>query len=126
MTDEERTWLRQHFDRCAGWIQDALDRDLGTHELEDVWDAIAGGRAQLWPGEDYAVVTALEYHPRKVVLRYWLCGSDRLEDCLKAEPAIEKWAKEAGAVMGLIGGREGWKKALKGYRKAGVYLAKEF
>ncbi len=125
MTDAEREWLRQQFDRCAPWLQTALDRDIGTHEIDDVWRFIEAGKAQLWPGEKSAVVTALEYHPRKVVLRYWLCGGD-LEDCLKLEPGIEEWAKSAGAKTVVIGGRAGWLKALKGYRKAGVYLAKDF
>jgi hypothetical protein len=126
MTEEEGLWLRQQFDRCATWIQEALDRDAaGTHELEDVWAAIAGGRAQLWPNEKSVVVTTLEYLPRKVVLRYWLCGGDKLEDCLLAEPAIEKWAKEAGATLTFISGRPAWLKVLKGYRKAGVCLVKD-
>lgn len=125
MTDDERAWLRQQFDRCAPWIQAALDRDIGTHELDDVWQAIATGKAQLWARPNSAVVTALEYHPRKVVLRYWLCGGE-LEDCLKSEPAIENWAKSAGAKTVVIGGRRGWLKALRGYREAGAYMTKDF
>jgi hypothetical protein len=123
MTEEDLVWLRSEFDRCAPWIQAALDRDIGAFELEDVWNYIAAGKAQLWPQKESAVVTALEYFPRKTVLRYWLCGGD-LKDCLKVEPVIEKWAKEAGAVCAIIGGRRGWVKALKGYTENCVYMTK--
>ncbi len=125
MTEEDLKWLRDQFDRCGPWLQAALDRDIGAFELEDVWDHIATGKAQLWPSDKSAVVTSLEYWPRKVVLRYWLCGGE-LEDCLKLEPAIEAWAKQAGAVCGIIGGRKGWLKALKGYKQACVYMVKDF
>lgn len=125
MTEEELGWLRSEFNRCAPWLQAALDRDIGAFNLEDVWDYIASDKAQLWPGDKSAVVTALEYFPRKVVLRYWLCGGE-LEDCLKLEDAIEAWAKRSGAVCAIIGGRKGWLKALSGYKEACTFMVKEF
>lgn len=125
MTEAELAWLRSQFDRCSPWIQAALDRDIGAFELEDVWNYIAADKAQLWAGDNSAVVTALEYFPRKVVLRYWLCGGE-LEDCLKLEDAIEAWAKRAGAVCAIIGGRRGWLKALSDYREACVFMVKDF
>ncbi len=125
MTDEERAWLRAQFERCSPWLQEALDRDIGAFELEDVWQYISDGKAQLWVGPNSAVVTALEYFPRKVVLRYWLCGGT-LEDRELLETAIEAWAKEAGATTAIIGGRKGWLKALSGYREACTFMVKDF
>lgn len=125
MTEEDLRWLRGEFERCSPWIQAALDRDIGACNLEDVWDYIAAGKAQLWPLDKSVVVTALEYFPRKVVLRYWLCGGE-LKDCLKAEAAIETWAKKAGAACAIIGGRKGWLRALRGYREVYSYMAKDF
>ena len=125
MTPEVLRWLRKEFDRCAPWLQAALDRDIGAFELEDVWRYITEGKAQFWPLEKSAVVTALEYWPRKIVLRYWLCGGE-LEDCLKIESTIEAWAKKAGATCGIIGGRKGWLKALSGYRNAYTFMVKDF
>lgn len=125
MTDKELAWLRSEFDRCTPWIQAALDRDIGAFELEDVWQYIAEGKAQLWPTPNCAVVTALEHFPRKTVLRYWLCGGE-LEDCLKIESIIEAWAKGAGAVCGIIGGRKGWLKVLSGYKETCTFMVKDF
>lgn len=126
MTDEERAWLRSEFERCSPWIQAALDRDIGTHDLSDVWDYLADERAQLWPRPKSVVVTAVEYHPRKIVLRYWLCGGDELDDCLMSEAAIEAYGKKAGASCAVIGGRRAWVRALKDYREAGSYMVKDF
>lgn len=123
MTDEELTWLRAEFERCAPYIQKALDRDIGTHELPDVWDLIAANKAQLWPLPNSAVVTVLEYFPRKTVLRYWLCGGD-LKECLSIQDTIETWAKSAGAVDALIGGRPGWLGILPGFKKNAVFMTK--
>lgn len=128
MTDEDRAWLRSEFERCAPYIQKALDRDIGTHELPDVWDLIAAGKAQLWPLPNSAVVTVLEYFPRKTVLRYWLCGGKyqrgALKECLSIQDSIESWAKSAGAAGAVIGGREGWLGVLPGFKKTAVFMTK--
>lgn len=127
MTDEEKQWLRGQFERCAPWLQAALDRDIGTHELPDVWELIEGGKAQLWPSAKSAVVTALEYFPRKTLLRYWLCGgehNDGLDDCLSMQEMIENWAKRAGATVVGIGGRKGWLQKLPGFQINSVFMTK--
>jgi hypothetical protein len=123
MTDEELQWLRAQFERCSHWLQDALDRDIGAFELDDVWNYIATGKAQLWPLKNSAIVTALEYFPRKTVLRYWLCGGE-LEECVAATPAIEAWGKSAGATIALIGGRRGWLRVLPGFEENSVFMTK--
>lgn len=128
MTDEDQKWLRAEFTRCAPYIQMALDRDVGTHELPDVWALIADGKAQLWPLPNSAVVTVLEYFPRKIMLRYWLCGGDLekepLKECLATQDTIETWAKNAGATIALIGGRQGWLGVLPGFKKTAALMTK--
>lgn len=123
MTDEELRWLRSEFERCAVWIQAALDRDIGGFDLEDVWQLIATDRAQLWPLKQSAIVTVLEFFPRKTVLRYWLCGGE-LKECIVAQAAIGQWAKSAGATDAIIGGRKGWLRVLPGFKENCVFMTK--
>jgi hypothetical protein len=128
LTEAQLHWLRGEFDRCAGWIQEALDRDIGGFLLEDVWAWIADGRAQLWPLKQSAIVTTLDYYPRKVVLRYWLCGGEHnngLEECTAATDRIEQWAKRAGATDAMIGGRKGWLKVLPGFKENCTVMTKD-
>lgn len=123
MTDEDKEWLRSEFWRLAPQIQAALDRGMGGYDLSDVWDLIAGGKAQLWPLPNSAVVTVLEFFPRKTILRYWLCGGD-LAECLSIQATIEDWGRSAGAEDVVIGGREGWLKVLPGFKKNAVFMIK--
>lgn len=114
MTDDERAWLKAQFERCAPWLQDALDRDAGTHALEDVWDLIERGIAQLWPTPNGVMVTTVEAYPKAKALRGWLAGGN-LDDIRKSEPVIRAWAEREGCDLVLIGGRRGWLKAFEGY-----------
>jgi hypothetical protein len=123
LTPEE--WLAGHFQRCSPWLQGALDRSHGTHELKHVWEALAKGSAQLWPLPNSAVVTAIEHYPTGITaLRYWLAGGD-LNEILGSEQLIESWAKERGCTRVVINGRRGWLKALKGYHELHTAVAKE-
>lgn len=45
------------FERCRGWIEDALQYAGGTHTIDDIKQAIAEQRLVLWPGKRSAVVT---------------------------------------------------------------------
>lgn len=123
MTDDERAWLRTQFERCAPWLQDALDRDAGTHDLDDVWDLIACGSAQLWPTPNGVMVTIIEPYPKATALRGWLAGGN-LDDIRKSEPVIRDWAKGAGCDLVVIGGRRGWLRAFEGYRELCTVMVK--
>lgn len=112
------------FDRCSEWIQAALAYANGTHELEDVREAITAGKAQFWPGRKSAVVTEILTYPRKRVCHFWLAGGD-LEELVHMEQSISTWAKAMGCQGTSIAGRAGWLKALPDYRKMAVTLAKE-
>jgi hypothetical protein len=116
--------LRREFVRCMPWIQDALDRDIGTHDIDDVWAAIEHEAAQLWPYKNSAIVTTVESYPKGKALRWWLVGGD-LDELLDAEIEISKWAEEQGCDLIFAGGRRGWVRTLPGYSEAYTVVFKK-
>ena len=91
-----------HWERCAGWLQAALDH-AGEHTLEHVHDECLNGRAILWPGERCAIVT----HVIDRELHCWLGGGD-LRELLTLRPGIEAWGRAAGCTHATLKGRTGW------------------
>lgn len=126
MTEAERTaaWIMAEFDRVAPFLQGALDRDLGTHDLEDVRDLLLSAPVQLWTTANAAMVTVVETYPRKKMLRGWLSGG-KLEEIVAYEPKIRDWAKRQGCDLIVIGGRKGWLRAFEGYQEASTVIARE-
>lgn len=116
MTDDELAWLAHEFERTRHWIEAALDHDIGTHDIDDVWNAIEAGAAQLWPTPNAVMVTAIEEYPRKKMLRGWLAGGS-LREIINAEPDIRAWAERQGCNLVLIAGRRGWARVFPGYRE---------
>lgn len=117
MTEEELGWITTEFNRCRPFIQAALDRDLGTHDIEDVRVLVESGVAQIWPTKNAAMISVVETYPKAKVLRGWLSGGD-LTEIQQSEPVIRKWAEGQGCDLVLIGGRKGWLRAFDGYREA--------
>lgn len=115
--------LRREFVRCRQWIQDALDRDVGTHDIDDVWAAIECEAAQLWPYTNSAIVTTVETYPQCKVLRFWLAGGD-LDELLAGEVEISAWAEQQGCALNSFGGRRGWVRTLPGYSEAYTVVVK--
>ena len=120
----EREWLAYHFQRTKPWIEAALARDVGTHNIEDVWAALETGHAQLWPTQNAVCVTTIENYPRAKALRGWLAGGN-LHEIVETEPVIRAWAKRMGCDLMLIGGRRGWLKAFEGYEEAHTVMARK-
>ncbi len=104
--------------RCAPWIEKALAYAEGTHDLEDVRQAIETGQAQFWPGERSAVVTEINRFPKLTSLHFWLCGGDLSELINDMRPAIEAFGREVGCTRFTTAGREGWQRVMArhGYR----------
>ena len=124
MTAQETAWLATEFLRCQEWIQAALDRDFGTHEIGDVWDLLKdGGPAQLWPLPNAVMVTVIDQFPRKKVLRGWLSGGD-LKEIQEREPTIRAWGKKSGCDAVAIGGRRGWLRAFDGYQEVSTMIVR--
>lgn len=125
MTEAERVaaWISIEFDRVAPFLQGALDRDLGTHSLEDVRDLLLTGPVQLWTTPNAAMVTVVETYPRKKMLRGWLSGG-KLEEIVEQEPKIRAWAERQGCDLIVIGGRAGWLRAFDGYERASTVIVR--
>ncbi len=127
MTDEERAWALSHFDRCAPWIQAALDHAaIQTHTIEHVRHAVENGAIQIWPRANSVVITELLTYPTGVkVLHTWLAGGD-LKEILATNEVLNTFAKDQGCAVRTLTGRKGWARILKGWAPPGqITLAKE-
>lgn len=98
--------------RCRPWIEAALARCGGTHELGDVEAELAGGHAQFWPGARGAAVTRIAEFPRAKLFNIWLAGGE-LEELLAMLPTWRRFAAFHGCKAMTITGRDGWRRALK-------------
>lgn len=118
---------RQAWERCAAWLQDALDHAGRTHGLSDVAAMVASGEAQLWMGQTAAMVTLLEEDPGERRLLIWLAGGALDELVSRLRPEAEHWAKAQGCRRVLVIGRPGWERRLasEGYAPLARIIAKE-
>ena len=117
-----RAWAR-----CAPYVEAALERAGGTHDIDDVARLIGEGRAHFWPGRRCAVVTEFYDYPRLKACNLWLLGGD-LRELLELRPRIEDWARAQGCTRILGGGpRRGWERVLApvGYRRGWIIYCKE-
>lgn len=105
MNDETQT----EWQRCAPWIQAALDHAGNLFALEDIWKELSLGRAQFWPGNECALVTEIKQYPRKRVLNVWLAGG-KLEELMVMSNYIREYAKRCQCDAMTIQGRPGWQK----------------
>jgi hypothetical protein len=117
LTREDIDWLRGEFARCRPWLQAALDRDVGTHNMDDVWAEIEAGTAEFWPCANAALVVRIVQYPRAKVLYGWLAGGD-LREIIVAERKIRAHAQEVGVDIVLLIGRSGWARVFPGYKKS--------
>jgi hypothetical protein len=119
-------WLAAEFERCKGWIADALDAcPIRTHELEHVWDSLQSGHAQLWPKPKSAVVSSISTHPTGLkTICAWLGGGD-LSEIRQTVTFLEGYAREQGCKYINIQGRPGWSRALPGFRAASTMIYKD-
>ena len=113
--------------RCAPWLDAALAHAGRTHALPAVWELVAAGQAQFWPGERAAMVTLVEDDPGERRLLIWLAGGDLQELVDRLRPAAERWARGQGCRRVLVIGRPGWERALapEGYAPLARIVAKE-
>jgi hypothetical protein len=112
MTSSE--WIAEQFERCAPWIQAALDAEpIRTHTLRHVWDDLIDNRCQLWPTPNSVLVTELIIYPTGAkILYHWLAGGSW--DEIKATHArVEEFAKGQGCIAVEVKGRRGWERLAK-------------
>lgn len=122
LTAEDR--LGAQWERCAEYISDALAYAGGTHTMEDVYQAVATGKAQFHPLEKSAIITEIVDYPQRAICRIWLAGGE-LDELMQAEKSIAVWAKSLGCDAMEIIGRKGWQRQLKDYTATAVILAKD-
>lgn len=115
------------WDRCAGWIEAALEHSVGGWTLDDVREAVERGEAQLWAGERSAHVTQIETYPFGKAIEVLASGGDMDELIDVLRPQIEAWAKAQGCVAAHVVGRLGWARQLKscGYEPLYTVIRKE-
>lgn len=90
----------------------ALELGGGTHSVQDVFDEVLAGRAQLWSTDDAVIITEVIDYPRKRVLRFWIAAGE-LEPVLALSRQIYPWAQQLGCECAQMTGRKGWTKALQ-------------
>jgi len=105
------TELAQELGRCEKWIKAALEYSGGTHEYEDIVEAIKSGYMQFWPSPNGCAVTEIISFPRKKVFHIFLAGGEKNQIVDMDESAVE-FARSQGCTGMTIAGRRGWARGL--------------
>lgn len=100
------------WDRCAPYVQAALDHAGNLFDVDDVLRLIEDGKAQFWPGKQCAVITEIKQYPKKRLLHVWLGGGD-LDELTVMANYVREYAKHVGCDAITIQGRPGWQKVFK-------------
>ena len=106
-------------------LRSALKHAGDTHSLEDVVELLNSGEAKLRSTKKSTIVWQEFSYPKAKQLHFWLAGGD-LKDIIVRGHEIAEDAKKRGFSKVSIIGRPGWKRRLKGFRQAGVILARDF
>jgi tagatose-1,6-bisphosphate aldolase len=106
--------LREEMERCREWIEAALEHGGGTHDFDDICEAVSSGYMQFWPADDACAVTEVITYPKKKVLHIFLAGGNKDTILDMNESAIE-FAKQLGCDGMTICGRAGWARELKSH-----------
>lgn len=112
------------WERCREFLRPAIAYADNAFTERSVLDGLLAGRFQLWPASKSAVVTQIIRYPKGDVCRFFLAGGD-LEELRTMEAPLIAWAKAQGCYALEIAGRDGWVRALGGYRKICTIFWKE-
>ena len=119
-------WIKE-FQRCEKWLEDALEYSHGMFTIQDVFEDVMNGNAQLWPGKNSAIVTQIVNYPRKKAIHVFLAGGD-LEEIKSMEPHVVEYGKSQGCEVITLTGRPGWTRTFLtkiGYKNTQVQILKE-
>lgn len=107
---------------CRHWLAPAMGPEL---EEGDLINELLLGRAQIWPGENAAIVTQLIDTDGKRFLHV-LLGGGNLNELAAMQFGLAAWGRAMGAEWASINGRRGWARALLafGFRPEGEELWK--
>ena len=117
----------QEFQRCAKYLEAALEYSGGTHGIDDIAQGVRDGRFQFWPAPNCAAITEIIVYPRLKNLHYFLAGGD-LDELSRMRPLIESWGKSVGCTRVTLAGRRGWSETFlkdEGYKPKWAVLAKD-
>src|SRR5437773_4119592 len=109
-------------------IERALAYSGGSHTLADLEAAIADGGAQLWTGEDSAIVTELKQTPQQKILLFWLAAGN-LTELRGMARGIEEWGRQQHCDKAQLIGRRGWERSAlvteDGWKAVSIVMEKE-
>lgn len=106
-------------------LAQALEVHANTFTKDDVWDAIATEKAQMWPTANAIIITSVEQYPTgRKELRGWLTAGD-LGEIVAMEEELSAWGRSQGCTRFVLTGRRGWVKALPRFREMAVFMAKD-
>ena len=107
-------------------IEAALEYSGGTHNFDDVKQAIIEGRMQLWPAPNSAAVTEIVEYARKKVLHVFLAGGD-MDEVVGGIESVVNWGRGQGCQSVAISGRKGWERILDkhGFRPVLVTMERD-
>lgn len=96
-------------------VRDRLDRALdmaGTHDRNDLAEALMAGEAKLWVNRDAVLITEIVEYPKTRHCQIWLAAG-LLDDVLGCWDEIRAHAEQEGCSKVVVLGRRGWKKSLQ-------------
>lgn len=114
--------------RVRRLLEPALAHAGDTYGPAEVLEALRAGDAWLLVDLPItlAVVAEMVEYPRRSVLRAWLAGADGpAHDWAPVVAALEGLGRREGCGDVEIIGREGWARALPGFKRAAVIMRKE-
>ena len=90
-------------------LERALPYTGGTHNLDDIREAVQSGQMQCWPGVESVVITEIVDTPQKRLLNFFLAAGN-LQEIRTLYHTIFDWAKSYGCDSAVILGRHGWER----------------
>lgn len=112
----------KEYQRARAWLLPALEFE-GDPEAELI-AKLRAGHAQLWLGEESAMVTEVHDDSEGRSVHVWLAGGD-LAEIVSLTPGIAAWGRMMGCVEATIEGRAGWARVLKPYGFAGETILRK-
>lgn len=107
-------------------LRPALDMN-GDHTATSLKRALDKGDLQLWchfGGEamNMAVITEIADYPKRRICLILLIGGTEMSNWLQYLAIIEAWAKDKGAQIIRLEGRDGWERVLPEYHRTAITL----
>ena len=113
------------YGRFRPLFAEAMDRRL--HDLPYLDRLLFSGKAQIWFGEEAAIVTEIRDYPTGARVIHGVVAAGGLEEITKVLiPKAEEWARSVGCVLAIVESRPGWARRLErqGYETHQVAVRK--